>query len=66
MESKLIVQLDFFKNFKPIRKLGSGLTSVVYSALNLNDKKNYAIKSPKKVSARNVDNERTHDEAMIN
>ena len=36
-----------FKKYKPIKKIGSGSFSNIYSVFNLNDKKYYALKSEK-------------------
>jgi hypothetical protein len=45
---KLIVQRDFHQKFKPIRKIGKGLTSDVYKALRHSDSAEIAIKAFKK------------------
>lgn len=42
------IQQDFHQLFKPIRKIGQGLTSTVYQALRLVDKTYVAVKAFKK------------------
>jgi hypothetical protein len=45
---QFITQLNFHQQFKPLRKLGKGLTAVVYAALRLADSSPVAIKAFKK------------------
>lgn len=45
MGKKYIIQKNFHQKFKPIQKIGKGLTSIVYSARRFNDDAEIAIKA---------------------
>jgi hypothetical protein len=42
------VQKGFHETFKPIRKIGKGVTASVFSAQRISDKMQFAVKSFKK------------------
>jgi hypothetical protein len=48
MPKTYTIQLDFHQLFKPIKKVGQGLTSTVYQAIRKIDKAPVAVKAIKK------------------